>query len=241
MERHLAKERNALQEQVAALTKTNLARRPDAEAAAEKLRREPRCSYDLDLITEERPCYARGRPTADGTRTVVGSLRERTEVIEAARQETGCFCASHQRAPPRARELPYDSKETLLAYKDQHGVEQNFGLPKDRAIVNAIFLKRPQRIEALGFVFVVSLLLWRLIESQMRRHLAQTQTKLPSWDNKPTDRPTSFMLTTKWKLVLVLNAAGRRLLGHTLSDVQHAFLTALTPAVFTQVNQAQPP
>jgi len=252
LERQLAKEREGLQARLAALTKTDFACRPDAEAAAEKLRGAARGSYDLELAVEERPRYARGRPRADGTRTlrqmrygVVGSLRERTEVIESARHEAGCFVLLTNVPPegPDGSPTPYDGRQILLAYKDQHGIEQNYGFLKDPAIVNAIFLKRPERIEALGFILVVSLLLWRLIESQMRRHLAQTQATVPGWDNKPTTRPTSFMLTTKFETILVLNAGGRRLLAHPLSDVQHAFLRALglTPSVFTQIHPSQPP
>lgn len=252
LERHWNKEREALQAQLAALAKIDFACRPDAQAAAEKLRRTARGSYDLDLVVEDRPRYARGRPKADGTRTlrqmlygVAGSLRERTEVVAAARQEAGCFVLLSNVPPqgPEGSPTPYDGKEILLAYKDQHGMEKNFGFLKDPAIVNALFLKRPERIEALGFVLVVSLLIWRLMESQMRRHLAQTQSLLPGWDNKPTARPTSFMLTTKFETILILRAAGRRLLAHPLSDVQIAFLSALglSPSVFTHIPPSQPP
>ena len=102
---------------------------------------------------------------------------------------------------------------------------------------------RPERIEALGFVLVVALLLWRLTEAQMRRHVADTGSKLPGWDNKPTDRPTTFMMTTKFESVTVFTAAGRRFFGHPLSETQHAFLRALglTAAVFTHPHRPRPP
>ena len=62
----------------------------------------------------------------------------------------------------------YDANEILKAYKDQYGIEQNFSFLKDPVIVNSIFLKSPQRIEVLGLVLLLSLLIWRLIERQMR-------------------------------------------------------------------------
>jgi len=70
----------------------------------------------------------------------------------------------------------------------------------------------------------------------MRRHVEATQTKLPGWDNKPTDRPTAFMLTTKFEEVLVFTFGGRRVLARPLTEVQRRYLTALglTPSVFTQ-------
>jgi transposase len=252
LDRQLAKERKALQARADQLAKTDFACRPDAEAAAEQLRREPRSFYDLDVVLEERPRYARGRPKADGTRTlrqmrygVRASLVERPQAIASARQQAGCFVLLTNVPPegPEGSPIPYDGRQLLVAYKDQHGIEKNFGFLKDPAIVNAIFLKRPERIEALGFILVVSLLLWRLIEAQMRRHVADTGSKLPGWDNKPTDRPTTFMLTTKFESTTVFTAAGRRFFGHPLSQTQHAFLRALglTAAVFTHPHRPRPP
>ena len=49
-----------------------------------------------------------------------------------------------------------------------------------------MFLKTPARIEALGIILLLALLIWRLIEQQMRQHLDHTNTTVPGWDNKPT-------------------------------------------------------
>ncbi len=58
--------------------------------------------------------------------------------------------------------MAHSPEEMLAAYKEQHGIERNFGFPKDPLIVNDLFLKRPDRIEVLGFVLLVSLLTWSL-------------------------------------------------------------------------------
>jgi len=79
----------------------------------------------------------------------------------------------------------------------------NFGFLKDPVLVNAIFLKKHERIEALGLILVISLLLWRLIELTMRQHLEQHQSKLPGWNKRPTERPTTFMMTTKFESIQV--------------------------------------
>ncbi len=59
------------------------------------------------------------------------------------------------------------SKDLLKLYKDQHSIEQNFGFLKDPLIVNALFLKSPQRIKALGLILVLALMVWRLMECTM--------------------------------------------------------------------------
>ena len=71
-----------------------------------------------------------------------------------------------------------DSKATLKAYKDQYGIEQDFGFLKDPVIVNSIFLKKPERIEVLGLILLTSLLIRRLMERSMRQYVQQTGEKL---------------------------------------------------------------
>ena len=46
--------------------------------------------------------------------------------------------------------MAHTARDGLRAYKEQHGIEQNFGFLKDPLIVNSLFLKKPERIEALG-------------------------------------------------------------------------------------------
>ena len=78
------------------------------------------------------------------------------------------------------------SKELLRAYHDQHSVEQNFGFLKDPVIVNALFLKSPRRIEALGLILGLALMIWRLME-RTTRSLSKGAT--PRWSVGTTGRP----------------------------------------------------
>ena len=121
----------------------------------------------------------------------------------------------------------YSAEKILRTYKDQHAIENNFGFLKDDQIVNAIFLKRPERIEALGLILLISLLIWRLIEHTMRTDLKAADQTLPGWDDKPTQRPTSYMMTWKFRGIMVLRIGQRRQLARPLSSVQEAFLKAL--------------
>ena len=75
---------------------------------------------------------------------------ERAEVVARKRQEAGCFVLLTN-VPP-AGEMAHRAGEVLRAYKEQHGVEQNLAFLKAPVIVNSLFLKKPERIEALGLV-----------------------------------------------------------------------------------------
>ncbi len=57
----------------------------------------------------------------------------------------------------------HSAETTLRTYKEQHGIEKNFGLLKDNPIVNALFLKRFERIETLGLILLIALVVGRLI------------------------------------------------------------------------------
>jgi transposase len=153
------------------------------------------------------------------------TLPERSEVIPRKLQERGCFVLLTN--VPTQGEMAHSAGEVLRAYKAQHGVEQNFAFLKDPLIVNSLFLKKPERIEALGLVLLLALLLWRLVERTLRVHVETTGDTLPGWDKKETQKPTAFMMMTKFAGVMVLKVGGQRRLARPLSTVQQQYLLAL--------------
>ena len=159
---------------------------------------------------------------------VSAGITENTAAISTFRKEAGCFVLLTN-VPEEAEEeqIGYDSKAILEAYKDQYGIEQDFGFLKDPVIVNSVFLKKPERIEVLGLILLTSLLIWRLMERSMRQYVEQTGEKLPGWDRKPTDRPTSFMMTTKFRGIMVIKIGNERRLSKPLHSDQEAFLLVL--------------
>ena len=94
-------------------------------------------------------------------------------------------------------------------------------------IVNGIFLKKAERIEVLGLVLLLSLLLWRLIEYSMRQYVEKTNNDLPGWEKRRTQRPTSFMLLTKFSGVIIVKIGNHRQLNKPLSTQQKEYLAAL--------------
>ena len=210
----------------------------DAEAAAAKLRALQSAYHWVEVGVEEHPTYGPGRPSAKKPRVVKAlryglqvTLRERSEVIARKTQETGCFVLLTN--VPTAGEMAHRARDVLRAYKEQHGIEQNFGFLKDPLIVNSLFLKKPERIEALGLVLLLALLLWRLVERTLRVHVETMETPLAGWDKKATQKPTAFMMMTKFAAVMVIKVGSQRQLVHPLSMVQQHYLRALgVPATY---------
>jgi transposase len=238
LERELQESATTLETTVREAAKQAYFCRADAEAAAEQLRALPSAYHQIEVEVEERPQYGPGRPSRHKPRPIQAmryglkpSLRERDEVIARKRQEAACFVLLTN--VPTTGEMAHRAGDVLRAYKEQYGVEQNFAFLKDPVIVNSLFLKKPARLEALGLVLLLALLLWRLVERALRLHVETTGSTLAGWDKKETQKPTAFMMMTKFAAVIVVKVGAYRQLAQPLSAVQPSYLNALgLPATY---------
>ncbi len=218
--------------------KITYACRPDAEAALSRLAEQP--FHRLVGEIEEKAHYGKGRRKADGTSTPTHTtyhLKLRIEpkplARERAEKETGCFVLISN--VPADGPSAMNARDLLAAYKDQHYIERNFGFLKDPVIVNSLFLKTPSRIEALGLILVLSLLVWRLMERTMRASLKERGGTVRGWDKRQTTRPTMLMMTDVFLSVMVVCTTGGRFLAKPLTATQEDYLRILqvSRAVFT--------
>ena len=246
LERALSASREQAGEILKAVGKTEYFCCEDAEAAAGKLRGDASRYHSRDCVVREQLTYARGRPPKNGERRVAktryvleGRLVERSTAVERLRQAAGCFVLLTN--VPAAGEMAHTSCEVLAAYKEQHGIERNFSFLKDPLIVNDIFLKRPDRIEVLGFILLASLLTWSLMEHVMREHLRRSASTIPGWDRKPTTRPTTFMMSTKFKGVLVARIGAEWHFTARLTGEQQQYVRALGLSEEAVLRRGNPP
>jgi hypothetical protein len=87
--------------------------------------------------------YGRGRPRKDGTRRRQGThyrvratVTENEGAVAKLRETAGCFVL--------LTTIPVTEKsgqDILTIYKEQDGIERNFGFLKDPLVVNDVFLK----------------------------------------------------------------------------------------------------
>lgn len=242
IDRLLAKKRNDLEMLCKKILSVTYYCRADAEAAEDKLHGAAARSYHkIDCTIEKVAKYSRGRPAKGKTRIPVGyeyqlhlDIVPDEQMVQPLRVEAGCFVLISNLTSP-ADKNNFSSRQLLRLYKDQDGIERNFSFLKDPVIVNSIFLKRTHRIEVLGLVLLISLLIWRLIELCMRRYISDTGNKITGWKDKPTDKPTTFMMTTKFLSILVLRLEDKRQLARPLNTVQLEYLKALNvdPTAYT--------
>jgi transposase len=232
LDRELQASSTTLWAAVRAVAKQEYFCRADAEVAAEALRAVQTDYHQVAVAVEERPQYGKGRPSMRQPRVVKAmryglqpTLTERSAHFAKKRAEAGCFVLLTN--TPTAGILAHRAADVLKVYKEQHGVEQNYGFLKAPVIVNSLFLKKPERIEALGVVLLLALLVWRLMERSMRAHVDTTGTTLTGGDKQETERPTACMMMTKFAGVSVLQLDQQRQLARPLSAVQQQYLMAL--------------
>jgi transposase len=165
-------------------------------------------------VQEERRRGRVGRPRkGEAPLSVSYRLLARLEVdegkLERARRGLGRFLLATNVLDREA--LP--AGEVLGRYKDQtRTVERGFRFLKDPLFfTGSTFLKRPERVMALGMVMALALLVYALGEWALRRGLAETGSSLPDGKGRPTQRPTLRWVFQLFIWVRLVELEGRPL------------------------------
>ena len=135
------------------------------------------------------------------------------------------------------------SAAALLAEsKGQVHVERHFHFVKDPLFVDARFVKKPERVEALGYVLLLACLLYSLLE----RRLRQSGVPVPPPSRRVLQRPTGHEVVRHLQsLQVVRSDDGQRTiaLATMLQPTLVAILEGLrmSPAVFTDPPRRESP
>ena len=125
-------------------------------------------SQIISVDTEKKP---RGRPSDTNVSSVVThytvsiEVTENDDALEEAIKKESCFVLVHTGVEP------VSAREMMKAYKGQIVVEKRFPFLKDPAWAEVFFVNSPRRVEALGYVLLLALLLWSVMERRVRKNL----------------------------------------------------------------------
>lgn len=87
--------------------------------------------------------------------------------------------------------MKLSSEEMLCEYKNQQQVERGFGFLKDPLfLTDSVFLKSPERIEVLGCIMGLCLLVYTLTQRELRQTLKCRESQVKNQLGAPTNRPT---------------------------------------------------
>jgi transposase len=178
----------------AALMKVVFGCEHDGCAALDLFKREQRdemLRIDGDVVSETvAPKRPRGRPKkseAPAPTKTQYRLHIRVDsdedAVKTAVERENCFVVLHTGMEP------ITARALLEQYKGQVVVEKRFPFLKDPAWAEVFFLKTPSRVEALGYVLLLALLVWSVWERRVRANLERS--------GEPPIRDTPGGLKTK--------------------------------------------
>ena len=118
---------------------------------------------------------------------ITAQLKADQEKISKALIARGRFIIATNELDPKK----LSGKEMLSNYKEQQGVERGFRFLKDSSFMtSSVFLKKQERIIALGMVMCLCLLVYMITQRHLRKRLKETNSTVPSQTGKPTKRPS---------------------------------------------------
>lgn len=150
---------------------------------------------ELEVVQEVERKRPRGRPGKNPKplqeiirwRIEKLGITRKSEKIEHEIEKASTFCLITNVDPAKQ-----SSRETLLLYKGQGHVERQFSILKRPVMAATIFLKKPERIEALMTMIYFGVLLHGILQVISRIEL-EKEEKPPRWgkERRPLVRPTS--------------------------------------------------
>lgn len=230
----LEKLERRLNRQLKQLTQQVFACKPDALDALmqyqDRLEVHQLTQVSVETVRAKR---APGRPAKSSEPSPVQGYRlqatlERTATAEdtVSRQRSRFILATNQ-----WDKSVWPPQKLLSEYKGQQTVERGFRFLKDPLFfASSVFVKKPQRVEALALVMALTLMVYTLTERKLRKALeAQNQTVL-NQRKQPTVKPTFRWIMQKFQGIHWVNLDGQWLISN-LNDERRLIIHLLGPPV----------
>jgi len=160
----------------------------------EKSRKKPRTptkkSSKIDTITYQ----------------IIGKIETRPEIISAEKIKAGRFIL----ATNILDKNEITNQQILLEeYKDQQSNERRFRFLKDPLFFSSsVFVKKPERVEAIVMIMGVCLLVYNLAQRKLRQELESANTTIRNQVKKLTNKPTMRWVFQMFKAVHLVNLNG---------------------------------
>ena len=248
----LQREMKRAQRAAKALSSTSFACAKDAEDALQRFIDENSAATEAEqlfaisgkVVVREFVTPKRGRPaknadlsSSSGYMVEIDLLAD-SERIAAALKQKNFFVLLHTGL------ATITAEELLRIYKGQSVVETRFPFLKDPAMTEVFFVKSEHRVEVLGYIMLLSLLLWSVWERRVRRNLdASKEAPLRDTTGMKKSRPTAMVcrhimsnikvyriqtngVWSKWQILGKLNHEQERVLRFSgpISQVKNKLL-----------------
>jgi transposase len=192
LEKNLDKSRREAQQKLRELAAQEFACQPDALAAATRLSKQLKYHNLTQIKIEQVGAEAEANSSTHAESSqpvyqVQAQLEPDAGVITKQTRAAGRFILATNVLD--VNQLSCD--EMLAKYKEQQAPERGFAFLKDPLFfADSVFLKSPERIEALALVMGLCLLVYKLGERYLRSRLKSGNSTLKNQLGQPTLTPT---------------------------------------------------
>ena len=108
-------------------------------------------------------------------------------------------------------------EEILRSYKNQDKVEQGFKFLKQPVNLGPVYTKKTERVEALGYIFLIVLLLAKYLEYRVRVSMVRSGEVLKVGGQK-VERPTTKTILEYLAMMSILYIAGQLMLPSNIPE-----------------------
>jgi transposase len=187
--------------------------------------------HTFSASTKEIQKKRRGRPSLNKSdekcvfdySLVITFEKDTSKIDEHIRRESTFILASNN--------LNITGEEMLLEYKTQSTVENKFKQLKNPHFVNSLYLEKPERIEALTYLILLTLMIMSLAETVVRQGLKVENETVVGTGGFIKKQPTLLMIFRIFENVLYqcisLNGVKIRKLLKPLNDCQQKIMRYL--------------
>ena len=182
LSKKITKEKEILEKKVAKLFKKKFENSTEAELTLRQIT----SKLKYHLIAEIEILEIRVK-NQKNTYQIIGKIEQNSSAIESYTNRAGRFVIATNRLDHES----FSSDEMLRKYKEQQNVERGFAFLKDPLFfADSIFLKSPKRIETMGMLMGLCLMVYSLGQREVRYQLSIAKTGIPNQLGKLTERPT---------------------------------------------------
>ena len=179
---------------------------PDALKAAQKLSQQLKY-YQLTELESLEVSNKSQEQSAYHSYRIMARLELKTHVVAAEQQQAGRFIL----ATNVIDDQQLTNDEMVIKYKNQQAAERGFGFLKDPMFfTDSVFLKSPERIEALALVMGLCLLVYTLAQRQLRQALVAEDATVKNQLGKPTNQPTIRWIFQCFQAIHLLVIQGKQ-------------------------------
>jgi transposase len=148
---------------------------------------------------------------------VTGQIKTRLSVIEAEQITAGRFILATNILDTQE----VSTRQILSEYKAQQSNERGFRFIKDPLFfTSSVFVKNPERVEAIGMIMGLCLLVYTLAQRKLRQHLEATNEGVRNQVKKLTNKPTMRWIFQMFQAVHLVTVNGDKQVSNLTQDRQ---------------------